>query len=419
MSPDDRGFSDRGVDDRGFSDRGADDRGFSDRGFDDRGFSDRNLMSDREFDDREFDDRELEQQLADSGREARLAAAGMTPSPIFAAQLRERMVTRLETAPAPLLPFGIRQRFARVAPLTLAVLLFAVAMVAAGQMNLGVPGPSESPVAATDEPEPTGNQPTAAPDASGAPMPVVPVTSPKPTPAPTPKPSSAQAPAPVPPASTPQPTPTPAPSGPVPMTLAVKSCDGGVVLSWSKYKSGGFNHYTTLRNTSATVPMAYPPQGGAVDFGGTYTTDFHVLSAMDTSGAPFTTYYYRTMAFDGSDGVIGASPVVSGQALPAASLGTLGAALDAGGTSFAWTPYGGPGGCFTWYKLVASTTNPNPSYLTGDPYVYVGSSQGEGGTVIPDLVSGQTYYVRLQAIKATALGLFVAAQTDVVTYVVP
>jgi hypothetical protein len=34
-------------------------------------------------------------------------------------------------------------------------------------------------------------------------------------------------------------------------------------------------------------------------------------------------------------------------------------------------------------------------------------------------VSGQTYYVRLQAIKATALGLFVAAQTDVVTYVVP
>jgi hypothetical protein len=412
MSPDDRGFSDRGMDDRGLSDRGMDDRGFSDRGAD-RDVADRNLMSDREF-----DDRELEQQLADSGREARLAAAGMTPSPIYAAQLREQLVTKLETSPAPLLPFGIGQRFARVAPLTIAALLFAVAMVGATQMNIGAPGPSESPVAATDEPDPTGNQPSVDPNASGQPMPVVPVA-PSPSPVATPKPAPGQNQAPVPPAATPVPTPTPAPSGPVPMTLAVKSCDGGVVLSWSKYKSGGFNHYTTLRNTSATIPLAYPAQGGAVDFGGTYTTDPHVLSAVDTSGAPFATYYYRTMAFNAGDGVVGASAVVAGQALPTASLGTLGVALDAGGTSFSWNTYGGPGACFTWYKLVASTTNPDPSYLTGDPYLYVGSSQGEGGTVIPDLVSGQTYYVRLQAIRSTALGLFVAAQTDVTTYTVP
>jgi hypothetical protein len=416
MSPDDRGFSDRGADDRGFSDRGFEDRGADDRGFSDRGADDRNLMSDRGF-----DDRELEQQLADSGREARLAAAGMTPSPIYAAQLRERLVSNLETAPAPLLPFGIGRRFARVVPLTVATLLFAVAMVGAAQLNIGAPGPSESPVAVTDEPDPTGNQPSMDPNASGQPMPVVPVTSPEPTAVPTAKPAPGlnQAPPVDPPPATPVPTPTPAPSGPVPMTLAVKSCDGGVVLSWSKYKSGGFNHYTTLRNTSATIPLAYPPQGGAVDFGGTYTTDPHVLSAVDTSGAPFATYYYRTMAFNAGDGVVGASAVVAGQALPTASLGTLGAALDAGGTSFSWSTYGGPGACFTWYKLVASTTNPNPSYLTGDPYLLVGSSQGEGGTVIPDLASGQTYYVRLQAIKATGLGLFVAAQTDVLTYVVP
>jgi len=157
----------------------------------------------------------------------------------------------------------------------------------------------------------------------------------------------------------------------------------------------------------------------SVDFGGTFSTDFTVTSAVDTSGAPFATYYYRTMAFNGANQVIGASAVGSAQALPMASLGTLSAAPDAGGTSFWWTPYGGHGACFTWYKLVASTTNPNPSYLNGDPYLYAGSWQGEASTVISGLVSGQTYYVRVQAIKSTALGLFVAGQTDVLTFVAP
>jgi hypothetical protein len=203
------------------------------------------------------------------------------------------------------------------------------------------------------------------------------------------------------------------------MSLSLKPCDGGVVIGWSKYAGADFNHYTTLRNTSASIPMAYPPQGGAVDFGGTYTTDRFALSAVDATGSPFTTSFYRAMAFNAGDGVVGASAVGSAQALPMASLGTLGVGPDPGGALFTWTPYGGNGACFTYYKLAYSTTNPNPSYLGGDPYLWAGSTQGQGSVVAAGLASGQTYYLRMQVIRTTALGAFVAAQSDVATYTVP
>jgi hypothetical protein len=201
--------------------------------------------------------------------------------------------------------------------------------------------------------------------------------------------------------------------------LSLKGCPGGVVVMWSKYHGGDFNHYTTLRNTSATIPLAYPPQGGAVDFGGTYTTDRFTLSAVDATASAGVTYYYRTMAFDGSDQVVGASSVVSAVAAPVASLGTLSVVPDAGGTAFSWSSFAGNGGCFTWFKLVASTTNPNPSYVTGDPYLWYSGSTGDTAVVVPDLVSGSTYYLRVQVIRSTALGVFVVAETDVTTYVVP
>ena len=232
-------------------------------------------------------------------------------------------------------------------------------------------------------------------------LPIVPVASPfspghhAPGPAHDPPPAD---PAPIASASTATPPPPP---GPEALSLSLKGCDGGVVINWSKYKGAGFNHYTTLRNTSNNVPLAYPPQGGAVDFGGTYTTDFTALSAVDVSGAPFTTYYYRAMAFNAADQVIGATAVGSATALPMASLGSVGVSPDPGGTLITWTPYGGHGACFTYYKVVASTTNPNPSYLNGDPYVYAGSGQGESSTVVTSLASGQTYYIRVQAIKTT------------------
>jgi len=395
-----------------------DDRGFDDRGVD-GGFDDRNLSSDRGF-----SDRGLEQQLTDAGRQARLSAGGGRPDAIFAAELRERLVAKLENDPAPLWPFGLGQRLARVVPVSIAALLFAVAVVGATQLNLGAPDPSEPPTAATHEPDPTdGPATTFFPEASDDLDHLVPVVTPEPTAAPTPIPT-APPPAPTPPPPAPPPTPTP-PSMPS-LALSLKSCDGGVVIQWSKYAGADFNHYTTLRNTVANIPLAYPPQGGAVDFGGTYTTDRFALSAVDATGTPPTTYYYRAMAFNISDQVIAASAIGSAQALPMASLNPLGVALDPGGTGgtlFTWTPYAGPGGCFTFYKVVASPTNPDPSYLNGDPYLWAGSTQSDGSVVVPpghpNFVSGQTYFVRVQVIRTTALGAFVAAQTAVTTYLVP
>jgi hypothetical protein len=362
----------------------------------------------------------LEQQLSDSGRQARQSAGGGRPDPLFAAELRERLVAKLETGRAPMWPFGLGQRLARVVPVSAAALLFAVAVVGATQLNLGAPDSSEPPTAATHKPDPTDRPPhTFFPEASDEADHIVPVVTPLPTAAPTPAPD----PTPPPPPPPPPPTPTPPPSGPATLSLSLKSCDGGVVIQWSKYTGAGFNHYTTLRNTTNNIPLAYPPQAGAVDFGGTYTTDFTKLSAVDATGTPFTTYYYRAMAFDVNDQVIGASAVGSAQAKPTLAMGALGVAPDAGGTMFTWNPYTGPSGCFTYYKLVASPTNANPSYLNGDPYLWAGSTQGDGSVVVPpghpSFVSGQTYFIRIQVIRTTDLGAFVAAQTDVTTYLVP
>jgi hypothetical protein len=426
MSPDDRQLfdeHDRGFEDRN-ADRGLSDRNLSDRQADrgmDRGFEDRNLAAedrqfaeDRNLADRGLDDRALEQQLADAGRQARLSAGGVRPDMIYAAQLRERLVTRLETSRPPLFPWAFGQRIARVAPLSIAALLFAVAMVGAAQLHIGASDPSPSPVAATDEPTP-GEDPTFAPDASDDAHVIPGAPSTTPAPAVTPAPTTQPVPPPPPP---PPPTPPPS-SAPEAMSLSLKGCNGGVLIQWSKSHASDFNHYTTLRNTTANIPMAYPPQGGAVDFGGTYTTDRFTLSAADVTAAAGVTYYYRTMAFNAGDGVIGASSVVSAVAQPVASLGSLNVAPDAGGTLFSWSPFPGNGACFTWYKLVASTTNPNPSYLNGDSYIWYSGSTGDTSAVVPDLVSGQTYYLKVEVIKSSGLGTFVAAQSNVVTYPVP
>ena len=93
--------------------------------------------------------------------------------------------------------------------------------------------------------------------------------------------------------------------------------------------------------------------------------------------------------------------------------------MDATKTKFTWAKYGGSAACFTWYKLVYSETNPAPSYPGGDPYWAAISDQNAGSHVVDGLVSGKTYYVRLQAIRGTALGAFVVAQTDVLTYLAP
>ena len=306
-------------------------------------------------------------------------------------------------------------RVPRLLPVAVASLLLIAGVVGARELYVAIGNrPDATPAQSVElvAPSEPAGEPTYVPgfDESSAPS-----AEPSHTAVPTAKPTAVPTAKPI-----AEPTPVPPPAL-VAMSLTATGCDGGVVLGWSQYEGDFFNHYTTLRNTTNSIPKAYPPQGGAVDPGGTYTTIVGKTSAVDSGVTPGTTYYYRAMAFNAEDGVIGASSVMSAVAGPVASLGSLGASVVAEGTLLTWTPYGGLADCFTWYKLVYSETNPSPSYLSGDPYLVAISSQETGSYVASsaELVSGTTYYLRVQALRSTALGLFLVAESGVTTYLVP
>lgn len=263
-----------------------------------------------------------------------------------------------------------------------------------------------------DEPAPTPSPsptPTPTPSPTKTPTPS-PTPTPKPTPTPTPKPT---------PSPTPSPTPTPEPTiGP--MALSLTGCEGGVVLEWSAVEDARFHHYTALRNTVPEIPLAYPPQAGAVDWGQTFTKDASVTSARDTTGGVGTTYYYRMMAFDLADEVIAASDIGSAAAQAVGDQGALTVEYDAvsGKTKFTWAPYSGSEGCFSFYKLTYSDTDPEPSYLDGDdPLLLADSNQASSSftTVVP---SG-TWWFRLETLRFTDLGKFLVADTQVTQFTVP
>jgi hypothetical protein len=194
-----------------------------------------------------------------------------------------------------------------------------------------------------------------------------------------------------------------------------------VVVDWSAYKGVKFNHYTTLRNTTSSIPKAYPPQGGATYLEDSYTTHKSKTSAFDASGEAGGRYYYRAMAFDAADKVIAASSVKSAIAKKVRDLGTL--AVGPGGgtkTAFSWNAYQGPGACFSWYKIVYSTDDPTPSIFEGSNYAVVSSDKGMTAA-LAGLDPG-TYHFRLEVVRYTDLGSpakFLVAHSDVTTYTVP
>jgi len=199
------------------------------------------------------------------------------------------------------------------------------------------------------------------------------------------------------------------------------SCNGGVVLQWSGFESSSFGAYVTLRSTSTTIPVAYPPQGGASALETATAENAAKRIGFDASAAAGTTYAYRTLTIGTGGKVLAASPVVTVKAKAVASLGTPTVGVgEGGGTSVSWTPFGGPGDCFSYYKVVWSLENPEPSYLSGDPAVAV-ENQAASGLVLSteQLVPGKTYYVRVQAFRATDTGKFLVAQSSVVSYLVP
>jgi hypothetical protein len=377
------------------------------------------------------DDLDLSAELAAAGARARDAGAAH-PDAAYASALRDRLTTQLPAAPVIALPrrqVGLRELLSsrRMAPMLAAALLLVAVAAAARTVIVGTdPAPVPTPAASlpvvvgpvggglieTPSPTPLPTA-TATPTASPSPAPT-PTLTPEATPAATPAPTPA-------PVATPKPTPVPTPTPPPTvgtMALTLGGCNGGVVLEWSKVVDARFHHYTTLRSTSAEIPAAYPPQAGAVEVPGTFVKDPAATSATDASAPTGTTLYYRAMAFDAENRVIAASPVRSATAKPVAALGALSAApADPGKATVSWAPYGGPGACFTYYKLVYSTTDPSPSYLAGSAAWAAIGVQSQTSVLIDEPAAG-TYFVRLQAIRASATGKMVVAQTDVLTWVV-
>jgi hypothetical protein len=100
--------------------------------------------------------------------------------------------------------------------------------------------------------------------------------------------------------------------------------------------------------------------------------------------------------------------------------GLLTVAYDplSGKTKFLWTPYAGAGGCFSFYKLTYSDTDPTPSYLEGDDPVLMADGNQASSSYMTVVPSG-TYWFRLEAIRATQMGKFLVAHTEVTQFTIP
>jgi outer membrane biosynthesis protein TonB len=373
-------------------------------------------------------DFQLEADLAAAGAVAR-SAADQTPAPAFAFGLRSQLLTEHAAGAAIPVRFASRRRYglSRVAPIFAAmVALMLATVVAAGAYLIFGPQPTPPPTAkpnavvvglpggATFTPTPS---PTPTDSPTPSPTPTASQT-PTPSPSPTPMPAPVVVPTPMPtPKATPAPTPVPTPAmGSISLNLT--SCNGGVVIGWSPASNPAVAKYRTLRSASPPIPVAFPPQGGAVEVG-TAKAPAGASSAFDSSSAPGVTGYYRTLALDGNGAVIATSGVGSAAREAVHGLGPLVVVPDPGGTRLTWAPFAGAGGCFTYYKLAYTLDGSPPSYLEGDPYLLASGDQAQATYVSGDLVSGQTYSFRLQVIRATDTGAFLVAETDVATYTAP
>jgi hypothetical protein len=252
------------------------------------------------------------------------------------------------------------------------------------------------------------------PDAS---LPVVALDSPVPTteatPAPTPKPTPTKKPKPTP---TPKPEPTAAPIGP--MSLALKACPGGVVIDWTK-PSPAVSKYHVLRNVGGDVPPTYPSGGTDVETATTWSAG--TTDGFDASLGGGVSATYRAFAFDADGHVLQYSPSRSVTTVDRIDLGSLGMVDNGPGTgslTFSWAAPGVAGGCFSYGKLVGSTEDPDPSYLTGaEPLAVVGDQSTTEATV--ERTSGTTMWVRYEVVRATSTGKFIVARTDVVQVTFP
>jgi hypothetical protein len=246
-----------------------------------------------------------------------------------------------------------------------------------------------------------------------------PVPTPRPTPTATPSATAvAESVAPAPTSSpSPSPSPTPVPDAPETLELDVTGCPGGVVVDWSPATHPEFHHYTALRSIEAEVNVAYPPIAPAVDWGDSYATDRFVTSAVDATLIPSdTTLYYRVMAYDDVNRPVAATTVKAAHLFDVVELGPLliepGDGPDA--TLLDWTLFGGLGGCFTAYHVLVGPAGTQP-VATLTTISQQSTSELETSALHP----GQSYALRVEALRTTTLGSFVVAHTETAVYTVP
>jgi hypothetical protein len=200
------------------------------------------------------------------------------------------------------------------------------------------------------------------------------------------------------------------------LELEVTGCPGGVALDWSPTSSADFHHYTALRSLEPDVATAYPPIAPAVDWGRSYGTDRFVTSAVDASLIPSeASFYYRVMAYDEENRPVAASSTRRSQPTEVVDLGTL--LLEAGEegvTHLDWTLFGGLGRCFSAYRVLIGPEGSAPSQT-----LTVVSSQEVTEVETQGLHAGETYAVRVDAVRTTTLGSFVVARTETATYTPP
>src|SRR5687768_7586985 len=222
--------------------------------------------------------------------------------------------------------------------------------------------------------------------------------------------------------ASPTPTPSPTPTinaTPIPdptlMELEVIGCQGGVVLDWSASTHPQFHHYTALRSPNREIQPDYPPIAPAVDWGDTYATDRFVTSAVDASILPSDTRWnYRVMAYDVEGRVVSSSPVRAARLSETVDLGELRVSAGTNDvTLHEWDPYEGDPACFSSYEVVSGTTG------TPTTVVRVISDPTVASLETDALHAGIAYALRVRAVRATTLGSFVVAQTEIASYSVP
>lgn len=276
-------------------------------------------------------------------------------------------------------------------------------------------------IAVAIDPERVDPKPTAAPakpkpEASAKPKPSPKVETKDAQPSATVQPK----PEPAPPKATDGPQPAPAPVEPVTLALEGWPKDGKVKLAWNPYGHDGFEYYKVVRSTDATV--TWPAGWGDTVIGVIGDARATGWADKPSCGVPASYRVFAVRAGDAGYVILGASNMVT-LSLPCPPppaphetkpIGLWAEPRAAEGIKLVWDA------CaldrFIAYKVVRSTTNPDPRYPLSDGTELVAAIGDPGQTSFLDaaVVAGQTWTYRVLAVGEGSAGKIILCQSAAV-----